>query len=74
MHDLISGSCDMQTCGETDPFLKALVELNRHYSVSPLAHLWTISLSDLASFLPFSRIDFKNTSRVESSQFDLNQL
>ena len=71
MHDLISGSCDMQTCGETDPFLKAL---NRHYSVSPLAHLWTISLSVLASFLPFTRIDFKNTSRVESSQFDLNQL
>ena len=49
MHDLTSSSCDMQTCGETDPFLKALVELNRHYSFSVLA-----------SFLPFSRIVFKN--------------
>ena len=74
INDLTSGSSVMQTCGETDPFFKALVELSRHYFLSPLAHFWTISLSVLASVLPFRRIGFRNTGRVGSSQFNLNQL
>ena len=53
MKDLNSGFCDLQTCGETSRF-----ESIRQDFVSPLAHLWTISLANLAALLPLSRTDF----------------
>ena len=59
------------TSGQTGRIVNTTVESTRPHFVSPTAHLWTISVSVLAAFLPLSLFGLQE---YESNRVELNRL